>query len=113
MLLNDLRLSKSSLTLVLAVVSCLSFGLGAVANPVFIKNCAPCHSKDGKAQTPAARKLGVKDLSQSTIPDQDIIKQIKEGRKDERGEQKMPSFKDKLSEEEIKSLVETVKGFRK
>lgn len=80
---------------------------------LFAKHCASCHGKDGKAQSPAARKLGVKDLSQSKVTDGEIEKQVTEGKKDDRGNSKMPPFKEKLSAEEIKSLIVVVKGFRK
>jgi mono/diheme cytochrome c family protein len=80
---------------------------------LFAKHCASCHGKDGKAQSPAARKLGVKDLSLSRVTDGEIEKQVTEGKKDDRGNLKMPPFKEKLSAEEIKSLIVVVKGFRK
>jgi mono/diheme cytochrome c family protein len=80
---------------------------------LFGKHCASCHGKDGKARTPIARQLGVKDLTQSKTTDGEIEKQVTEGKKDDRGNQKMPPFKDKLSPEGIKSLIEFVKGFRK
>lgn len=80
---------------------------------LFAKHCASCHGKDGKAQTPAARKLGVKDLTLSKLPDGEVTRQLLEGRKDTRGNQKMPAFKDKLSPAEIKSLVAFVKSLRK
>ena len=80
---------------------------------LFVKHCAPCHGKDGKAESPAARKLGVKDLSQSKTTDAEIEKQVSEGRKDKGGNLKMPQFKDALTPEEIKSLIAVVKGFRK
>ena len=93
----------------------LSFGLsahGADGNKLFLKNCAPCHGPDGKARTPAARKLGVKDLTKSTTTDAQIRLSIIEGRLDQRGIRKMPSFKDKLSPEEIEAVVRWVKTFR-
>ena len=80
---------------------------------VFAKHCALCHGKDGKAQNPAARKLGVKDLSLSKATEGEIEKQVAEGTKDKGGNQKMPPFKDKLTSEEIKSLIAVVKSFRK
>jgi cytochrome c6 len=80
---------------------------------LFVKHCALCHGKDGKAQNPAARKLGVKDLSLSKATDGEIEKQVAEGTKDKHGNQKMPPFGDKLTLEEIKSLIPVVKGFRK
>ena len=80
---------------------------------LFVKICAQCHSKDGTAQTPAAKKLGVKDLSQSKLSDDQIEEMIREGKLDQKKESKMPAFKDKISAEELKSLVTVVKSFRK
>ena len=80
---------------------------------IFEKSCVSCHGKDGKAQTPVARKLGVKDLTQSKLADGEMEKQLTDGKKDDRGNQKMPPFKGKLSPEEIKSLIELVKRLRK
>ena len=80
---------------------------------LFEKICAPCHSKDGTAQTPAAKKLGVKDLSQSKLTDAQIIQQILEGKQDAKATSKMPAFKEKLTREETESLVPVVKAFRK
>ena len=98
--------------------ACLSLSQTACAgeattNELFIKVCAPCHSKDGKAQTPAARKLGVKDLSESKLTDAQIVQQILEGKQDPKAESKMPAFKEKLTSAEIDSLVPVVKEFRK
>jgi len=87
--------------------------LAATGPELFVKNCAPCHGKDGKARTPAARKLGVKDLTLSKATDREIEKQLIEGKKDDRGQQKMPSFDKKLSPAQIKLLITVVKSFRK
>jgi len=96
----------------------LVFGAGqsvsaADGEALFAKFCASCHGKDGKAQTPIARKLGVKDLSQSKLTGDEIKKQIVEGKRDEQGKEKMPSFKGKITDDEIKSLVTFVKELRK
>lgn len=80
---------------------------------VFKKNCAPCHGVDGRARTPAARKLKVKDLTESKTTDAEIEKQIVEGKKDDHGVQKMPEFGDKLSKDEIGALIGFVKSLRK
>ena len=80
---------------------------------LFAKHCALCHGKDGKAQTPIARKLGVKDLTQSKLTEAEIKKQIVEGKRDEHGKEKMPAYKAKLSDDEIKSLVTVVKDLSK
>jgi len=80
---------------------------------IFLKICASCHGKDGKAQTPAAKKLGVKDLSQSKLTDAQIVQQIMEGKQAGQESSKMPAFKEKLTPEEVQSLVPVVKEFRK
>jgi mono/diheme cytochrome c family protein len=87
--------------------------LAADGKELFAKQCAACHGPDGKAQTPIARKLGVKDLTQSKLSEAEIEKQITEGKRDEHGKEKMPSFKGKLSTDEIKLLIAVVKELRK
>ena len=60
-----------------------------------------------------AKKLGVKDLTESKRPDAEIEKQINAGKKSEDGKQKMPPFAGKLSPEEMKALLNVVKEFRR
>lgn len=80
---------------------------------LFKKHCAPCHGQDGRARTRVARVLGVKDLTKSKIGESEIKSQILRGKKGNDGKQKMPSFEDALSEQEIEKLIEIVKKFRK
>jgi len=91
----------------------LPLRVAADGKEVFAKQCASCHGPDGKAQTPIARKLGVKDLTQSKLTEAEIEKQIVEGKRGDDGKEKMPSFKGKLSTDEIKSLIAAVKELRK
>jgi len=86
---------------------------GDGGSEVFTKACASCHGKDGKAQTPAAKKLGVKDLSESKLTDEQIAQQMLEGKLDPKKESKMPAFKEKLTKAEIDLLIPVVKAFRK
>ena len=79
---------------------------------VFDSHCIPCHGPDGKARTPAGRKLGAKDLSESKLADAEIAKQIRDGVKDSRGVDKMPAFREKVTPVEIEALVAYVKAFR-
>jgi mono/diheme cytochrome c family protein len=85
---------------------------GNPAKELFAKNCAVCHGADGTAQTPLAKRLGVKDLSQSKLTDAQIKQQISEGRQENQSASKMPAFKEKLTRQEIESLVPVVKDFR-
>ena len=96
----------------------LPLGIAALAQgadgvDVFAQYCTPCHGADGKARTPAGKKLGAKDLSESKLPDAEIEKQILGGKKDERGSDRMPAFKGRLTESEVASLVVFVKTFRR
>jgi mono/diheme cytochrome c family protein len=80
---------------------------------LFVKNCASCHGADGKAQTPAGKQLGARDLALSRIPDATIERQITVGGKEAGGSGKMPAFKARLTSEEIKTLVAYVKSLRR
>jgi mono/diheme cytochrome c family protein len=80
---------------------------------LFADNCASCHGVDGRAGTPAGRKVHAKDLSLSKLTDAEIERQIKAGRQDSRGVFIMPPFKDRLSDEDISALISVVKSFRK
>jgi mono/diheme cytochrome c family protein len=104
----------SPLLILIGIVMAIGFPVhGASGVKLFNKHCASCHGKDGKARTKAARKLGVRDLTISKAADEQIADSIWEGRKDKNGRIKMPTFKEKLSPEEIVVLVEFVKKFRK
>lgn len=80
---------------------------------LFENFCIPCHGPDGRARTPAARKLGVKDLTLSRLDDAALARQIAEGSKDAGGKERMPPFKGKVSPPEIEALVGFVKSLRK
>jgi len=81
-------------------------------NEVFMKSCVVCHGKDGKADSSLAKKLEVKDLSLSKLTDAQINQQIREGKQENQDASKMPAFKERLTAEEIQSLIAVVKEFR-
>ncbi|MFN7140336.1 MAG: c-type cytochrome, partial [Limisphaerales bacterium] len=72
------------------------------------KNCLTCHGKEGRGDTKAGQRAKVKDMTdkeyQSSFNDEKAFTSIKQGLK-EGGRELMKSFHDKLSDEEIKSLV--------
>lgn len=78
---------------------------------VFLKNCATCHGKDGRAKTFKARFNRARNLTdpawQESITDEHIYKSILKGKK------KMPAFKNKLSKDEIGALVSYVRMLKK
>lgn len=80
------------------------------------KNCASCHGPDGKGKTKSGRMLKVDDLTAAAVRaefDREVmVKSIKEGIPKEEGSTKliMPSYSEKLSEEQITSLVDFVEA---
>jgi len=94
-------------------VAAAPVGRPADGSALFADNCASCHGPDGKAGTPAGRKVHAKDLTISRLSDAAIAKQICEGTKDSHGRVAMPPFQGQLSAEEIQALIPVVKAFRK
>lgn len=80
---------------------------------IFSEYCASCHGLDGRARTPAGRKLGARSLVESTIPPAEVETQILEGVLDKKGQPRMPGFKDRLAPAEVAALVEYVRTFRR
>jgi cytochrome c6 len=80
-------------------------------------HCTSCHGSDGKSQTRLGKKSGAKDLSDkvalSKLSDVEVFKTIKEGRKNNKGEEKMEPFGDDLSDPEINELVAYVRTLAK
>ena len=98
------------MTRVIRVALVLAVSLAAVAAraesaaTIYEKKCATCHGKDGKGQTKLGEKLGLKDLAAVSAPGRatpaaDVEKIVRDGKG------KMPGFKDKLSDAEIKDLA--------
>ena len=80
------------------------------------KHCAACHGKDGKGETKAGKKAGVKDQTdpkyQATLTDEKMFLAVKNGLKEDNKE-KMKPFSDKLTDDEIKALVGHVRSLKK
>lgn len=80
------------------------------------KHCQKCHGADGKGQTTMGKKLKVLDYTnpehQKKFTDEEAFKITKEGKK-EGGKTLMKAYKNELSDEEIKALVEYVRKFAK
>jgi cytochrome c553 len=90
--------------------------LAADAKDNWTKNCASCHGPDGAGHTKAGRMAQVKSMTdakyQAEFTDEQAAKQIKEGLKDPSGKEKMKSFADKFSDDDIKGLVQLVRSFK-
>ena len=83
----------------------------ADAAAVYARHCAKCHGKDGRAKTLKAKFNKARDLTEASwqrhVTDERIFNSIMHG-----GD-KMPSFKKKLSEAQVESLVTFVRGLKR
>lgn len=78
---------------------------------LFIKNCASCHGKDGRAKTFKAKFNHARNLAdpkwQAVINDEHMYESILHGK------DKMPAFGKKLSENEVAALVTYIRMLKK
>lgn len=79
----------------------MSFTYSTDGKTLFERNCAPCHGPDG-----ARGRFGAANLKKSIMSDSAIIERI------ENGKRIMPSFRKRLSTDEIRELVAYVKTLR-
>lgn len=85
-------------------------GVPADGAALFKRSCAMCHGTDGRAATPAAKKMGVKDLAHTQLPKEQVRAVIVDGIKGAKGA--MPAFGAKFSAAELDALVAHVRGLR-
>ena len=108
---------KRILTLSIAIMAVSALSVSAAdAKATYEKDCAKCHGADGKGETKMGKKMGAKDYTdakvQDEMKDEAACKAIKEGLKDKDGKViKKPA--EALSDDEIKALVQHVRGFKK
>jgi len=81
------------------------------AEEIWQMKCKFCHGEDGKSQTKKGRQYKAPDFTrakwQKHTTDDEIVEAITDGVK----KSKMPSFKEKLTPEEIKSMVPYLRAF--
>jgi len=102
------------LTIALALSASAAFAASASEN--WEASCAKCHGADGSGNTKIGKKLKLKDYtdakSLADVSDADLQKAILEGvTKD--GKEVMKGFKDELSADDAKALVEVIRKFKK
>jgi mono/diheme cytochrome c family protein len=119
-------MKRRYVALLITTAALAAFGLGVPrlrkasaddsAQKLFNAQCSSCHGTDGRGQTTAGKHAGVKDWTAGTtlkaLSDAEIAKIIREGRKDTSGKETMPSFQ-KLSDDQVKALVASVRSFQK
>jgi cytochrome c6 len=104
-----LRIGQKSL---LAFAIVFMFGVSARADGAgdFKSKCAMCHAADGSGSTATGKALKVRDLGSADVQgqtDAQLAAIITDGKN------KMPAYKGKLTDAQIKSLVAYVRGLAK
>jgi mono/diheme cytochrome c family protein len=82
---------------------------GPVAG-MYKTNCAPCHGVTGDANTAAGKAFKVPSFSSDSVlrdSDADLLAIAKNGKG------KMPAWHDKLSDDQLKSLVTFIRSLQK
>lgn len=84
--------------------------LAADGAALYKSKCAACHGADGTGDTPVGKNLKVKSLASPDVQkqtDDELSKTISSGKG------KMPPFAGKLSADELKAVVQFIRGFKK
>jgi mono/diheme cytochrome c family protein len=71
--------------------------------------CQACHGADGKGDTAAGKKLGIKDFHSPEIAkmsDQELFDITKKGK------DKMPKYDGKLTDDQIKDLIKYIRSLK-
>jgi cytochrome c6 len=77
---------------------------------LFKSKCAVCHGADGKGDSPAAKAMGAPDFTSAAVQNKTDAELIEITAK---GKAKMPGYEKKLSEAQIKGLVEYIRELGK
>lgn len=79
------------------------------ASELWGMHCKKCHAEDGSGNTKAGKKLNLADYTkaeeQAKFTDEEALKAILEGVKDDAGKETMKPFKEKLQDGEAEALV--------
>lgn len=106
-----MRTATKTFLLVSSIASIASVASAADAAENWTKMCASCHAKDGSGSTVMGKKNNVEDYRdpkvQAKFTDAQAIQIITDGK------DKMKSFKEKLTPDEIKALVAYIRGLKK
>jgi len=105
----------STIPIVIALGAAASFGQpddksAGEGQEIFQEQCIGCHGSDGSGQTDMGKKVGAANLTSSAVQQQSdaqLEKVVKGGKK------KMPSFDQKLSDDEIRSVIAYVRQLGK
>jgi cytochrome c6 len=101
--------------IVIAFAMAPSFGRTNIPNAgkgqkIFQDKCVGCHGTDGRAQTDMGKKVSAADLTSGAVQhqsDSQLATIVKDGKS------KMPSFDQKLSDAEVRSVIAYIRRIAK
>jgi mono/diheme cytochrome c family protein len=102
---------KSMMAMAFALVLILGVSTARAddAAALYKSKCQMCHGPDGKGDTAAGKKMGVKDINSPEVAkmkDAELIEITTNGKA------KMPAYKGKLTDDQIKDLVKFMRGLK-
>lgn len=101
------RIFTLSALLCLTVLAVPAFGQSPAE--LYKTKCAMCHGADGKGATPMGPKIGVRDFRSPVVAketDAEMFTLTKDGKN------KMPAYKGKLTDDQIKDLVKYIRTLK-
>jgi len=99
------RLAVMALVLAMLALPLASFAADEAAD-LYKSKCAMCHGPDGKGKMAGTKDLGSAEVQK--MSDAELTAVLTDGKPP-----KMPAYKGKLSDDQIKSLVKYVRSFKK
>lgn len=97
---------NSVLSIVVVALAPVAFAADGAAT--YKAKCATCHGADGKGQSPMGKKMNLRDLGSPEVQKQ-TDKELYDWTAAGKG--KMPAYKDKLTDADIKALVAHMRTF--
>jgi len=101
---------RVAVLVVLALAACSLSAAAEDAAATYKAKCSVCHGADGKGATASGKKLGARDFQSPEVTkmsDRELF-DITKG-----GKNKMPAYKGKLTDDQIKALVSYVRALGK
>jgi len=110
MKLGLLRITVVVFLLIAMLLLVLPTGRADDTPALYKSKCAMCHGADGSGDTPTGKAMKVADLRSDPVQKQTDAQLIATTTD---GKNKMPAFKGKLSEAQIKDLVKYIRDLAK
>jgi len=95
--------------LVATIMICPSAKADEKSAALYKQKCVMCHGADGKGETPAGKAMKARDFHSPDVAketDAELAEIVKKGKG------KMPAYGSKLSDEEIKGVIEYIRSLK-